>query len=63
MIHLYIYFKQENAKKIYIFSVAVFLFVLQNTVSGKITTQGGMPLEVTHIGKNSILGCFWELSY
>jgi hypothetical protein len=31
MIHLYIYFKQENAKKIYVFSVAVAVFVLRKT--------------------------------
>jgi hypothetical protein len=66
MIHLYIYFKQENAKKIYIFSVAVFLrylFCAKHSY-GKITTKEECLFpEVTHIGKNSILGCFWELSY
>jgi hypothetical protein len=57
MIHLYIYFKQENAKKIYIFSVAVFLrylFCAKHSY-GKITTQGGMPLSGSH--------AYWEKQY
>jgi hypothetical protein len=53
-------------KKIYFFSVAVFfaVFVLRKTQLGKITTQGNASFgSHVHIGKNSILGCFWELSY
>jgi hypothetical protein len=51
MIHLYIYFKQENAKKIYIFCCFFAVFVLRKTQLGKLL-QGGMPLsEVVHIGK------------
>jgi hypothetical protein len=50
---LYIYFKQENAKKIYIFFLLLFfcgICFAQNTVMENY--QGGMPLpEVTHIGK------------
>jgi hypothetical protein len=39
MIHLYIYFKQENAKKIYIFCCFFAVFVLRKTQLGKITTR------------------------
>jgi hypothetical protein len=62
---LYIYFKQENAKKNLFFSVAVFCGICfaQNTVMGKFTQGGASSGSHVHIGKNSILGCFWELSY
>jgi hypothetical protein len=67
MIHLYIYFKQENAKKnLCFFSVAVFfaVFVLRKTVMGKLLIKEECLFR-SHVywGKNSILGCFWELSY
>jgi hypothetical protein len=65
MIHLYIYFKQENAKKnLYFFSVAVFLRYLFKTHKQENYYSGGMPLSShAYWEKNSILGCFWELSY
>jgi hypothetical protein len=66
MIHLYIYFKQENAKKnlYFFFSVAFAVFVLRKTQLAENYYQGGMPLSevMCILGKNSILGCFWELS-
>jgi iron complex outermembrane receptor protein len=57
MIHLYIYFKQENAKKnLYFFCCCFAVFVLRKTQLGKITTQGGMPLSGSHvhIGKKTV---------
>jgi nucleoside recognition membrane protein YjiH len=41
-------------KKIYVFFLLLFfcgICFAQNTVSGKITTQGGMPFRHVHIGK------------
>jgi hypothetical protein len=52
MIHLYIYFKQENAKKIYIFFLLLFFAVCfaQNTVTGNLPRRNALP-EVTCIFK------------
>jgi hypothetical protein len=54
MIHLYIYFKQENAKKNLYFSVAVFfaVFVLRKTqLWENYYSRRNASSEVTHIGK------------
>jgi hypothetical protein len=53
MIHLYIYFKQENAKKIYIFLLFFCGVLFAQTQLWKIT-QGGMPRKSR---------AYWEKQY
>jgi hypothetical protein len=66
MIHLYIYFKQKTKKNL-CFSVAVFflVFVLRKTqLAGKLLLKECLfRKSCAYWEKNSILGCFWELSY
>jgi hypothetical protein len=51
MIHLYIYFKQENAKKIYIFSVFCGIVFCKTQLAGKLLRRNASSGSHVHIGK------------
>jgi hypothetical protein len=61
MIHLYIYFKQENAKKIYIFAVFL-VFVLRKTQLWKITTKEECPWKSRAYWEKTVSSDVSELS-